>query len=256
MWSENQLMSEMGQEFRAAMKPPMRRRQPTENHVLYVQILLCILIGCAFFLMRRYAPELYDKTNADLQQFYRYDLSEEEKLIRYAMKRLDAWKETVYASAQADHTLTECSLSRKKAPAGSSLEYYMPTVGLGNPVKLMSITSRYGWRNDPFTGKNSFHTGVDIAAEQGTSIYPALSGYVRLSGYNSSYGNHLRIMHSDGTETLYAHMQYLFVAQGENVQQTTPLGTVGRTGNTTGPHLHFELIHDDIRYDPAQALQL
>lgn len=62
-------------------------------------------------------------------------------------------------------------------------------------------------------------------------------------------------MHAAGDETLYAHMQYLFVRAGETVQSGQLLGTVGQTGNATGPHLHFEILHKGLRYDPTEALQ-
>ena len=78
---------------------------------------------------------------------------------------------------------------------------------------------------------------------------------VRTAGSHKSYGNYVRILHADGDETLYAHMQYLFVRAGERVTAGQTLGTVGQTGNATGPHLHFEILHKGLRYDPAQALQ-
>lgn len=256
MWNENEMFSEMGQEYRAALHPPTRKKEKTESRVIYVQILLCALIMGAVFTLQRYAPNFYGKTYNEFQKLYEADLSREEELIRFAMNHINVQEKTAFAALPTERPFTLCSMNSKKAPAGSSLESFRPSLRFGMPVKLFDITSDYGWRKDPFSGKNTFHTGMDLAAEQGTDIYPVLSGYVRVAGYNSSYGNHLRIMHGDGTETLYAHMQYIFVAQGQNVQQTTPLGTVGQTGNTTGPHLHFELIHDDVRYDPSQALPL
>ncbi len=78
---------------------------------------------------------------------------------------------------------------------------------------------------------------------------------VRTAGSHKSYGNYLRILHADGDETLYAHMQYLFVKAGSASPRGRCLGTVGETGNATGPHLHFEILHRGLRYDPAEALQ-
>ena len=83
----------------------------------------------------------------------------------------------------------------------------------------------------------------------------AADGVVRIAGSHKSYGSYLRLLHADGDETLYAHMQYLFVKAGETVTAGQILGTVGETGNATGPHLHFEILHKGLRYDPAQALQ-
>ena len=99
------------------------------------------------------------------------------------------------------------------------------------------------------------HIGNDLAAAQGTPVLAAADGVVRMAGSHKSYGNYLRILHADGDETLYAHMQYLFVKAGECVTAGQSLGTVGETGNATGPHLHFEILHRGLRYDPAEALQ-
>ena len=95
----------------------------------------------------------------------------------------------------------------------------------------------------------------DGALGIGTAVLAAADGVVRTAGSHKSYGNYVRILHADGDETLYAHMQYLFVRAGERVTAGQTLGTVGQTGNATGPHLHFEILHKGLRYDPAQALQ-
>ena len=97
--------------------------------------------------------------------------------------------------------------------------------------------------------------GNDLAAAEGTPVLAAADGVVRIAGSHKSYGSYLRLLHADGDETLYAHMQYLFVKAGETVTAGQILGTVGETGNATGPHLHFEILHKGLRYDPAQALQ-
>ena len=74
-------------------------------------------------------------------------------------------------------------------------------------------------------------------------------------GAHNSYGNYLRILHQNGDETLYAHLQYLYVRPGQRVGAGQVIGASGQTGNVTGPHLHFELLHGGVRYDPSQALQ-
>ncbi len=117
-------------------------------------------------------------------------------------------------------------------------------------------TSGYGWRTDPMGGlEEDFHIGNDLAAAEGTAVLAAADGIVRMAGRHKSYGNYLRVLHADGDETLYAHLQYLFVRAGEAVSAGQTLGTVGQTGNATGPHLHFEILHRGLRYDPAAALQ-
>ena len=94
-----------------------------------------------------------------------------------------------------------------------------------------------------------------LAAAEGAPISAAADGVVRYAGVHSSYGNYVRILHADGDETLYAHMQYVFVRSGQPVSAGEMLGTVGETGNATGPHLHFEILHEGLRYDPSEVLQ-
>ena len=141
-------------------------------------------------------------------------------------------------------------------PEGNSTRSYRPPFALKLPLEEFCVTSDYGWRKHPVTGKSDFHTGVDLAAVEGTLIRPAAGGVVQKSEYSASYGNNVVILHSDGVTTRYCHMQYVFVRQGETVDESTILGTVGQTGMVTGPHLHFELLCNGVRYDPDKALGL
>ena len=146
----------------------------------------------------------------------------------------------------------------KTAPEGCSLERVRPTQAVCFPLGTNGwrVSDAYGWRTDPMGGLgDDFHIGNDLAAARGTAVLAAADGVVRTAGSHKSYGNYVRILHADGDETLYAHMQYLFVRAGERVTAGQTLGTVGQTGNATGPHLHFEILHKGLRYDPAQALQ-
>lgn len=102
------------------------------------------------------------------------------------------------------------------------------------------ISSPYGWRNHPVTGRQSFHGGVDVPAPSGTPIVASKSGTVVISGYNSSYGNYVAIAHYDGTKSLYAHMKSRATSAGSDVSQGSVIGYVGTTGTSTGNHLHFE----------------
>lgn len=84
----------------------------------------------------------------------------------------------------------------------------------------------------------------------------ALAGTVTAARRSATYGNYLRLSHADGQETIYAHMQYLYVRAGEVVRAGECLGTAGQTGRATGPHLHFEFLAQGVRQDPAAALPL
>lgn len=102
------------------------------------------------------------------------------------------------------------------------------------------VTSSFGWRTHPITGRQHLHGGIDIAAPNGTPILAAKAGVVVISLYGSSYGNYVVISHPDGTRTLYAHMSQRNVSAGDTVRQGQTVGLVGSTGSSTGNHLHFE----------------
>ena len=146
----------------------------------------------------------------------------------------------------------------KNVPAGASLKQAKPGQTLCFPLETTAwrVSDPYGWRKDPFTGKDTFHQGVDLACAEGTTVRAVLDGVVTMARRSATYGNYLCISHPDGQETLYAHMQYLYVRAGEVVAAGQRLGTAGQTGRATGAHLHFEFLTGGIRYDPSAALSL
>ena len=116
-------------------------------------------------------------------------------------------------------------------------------------------SSSYGWRADPFTGVQSFHTGVDMACPEGTPILAAMSGKISDVGSNRTYGNYIIINHGNGYQTLYAHMSKTIAKKGQWVSQGTKIGLVGSTGYSTGPHLHFMVYKNGNRIDPMTVLK-
>ncbi|MDJ1179368.1 peptidoglycan DD-metalloendopeptidase family protein [Roseofilum sp. BLCC_M91] len=104
------------------------------------------------------------------------------------------------------------------------------------------ITSHFGWRLHPIHGDWRLHSGTDMAAATGTHVLAALAGRVAIANFLGGYGLTVVLEHSNGSqETLYAHLSEVFVEPGEEVEQGTVIGSVGSTGHSTGPHLHFEL---------------
>ena len=118
------------------------------------------------------------------------------------------------------------------------------------------LSAAYGWRADPVDGELQFHEGIDLACAEGTTVLAALDGVVTAAQYSASYGNYLRLIHADGFETVYAHLQYLYVRPGEVVRAGQAVGSAGETGRATGPHLHFEVLRKSKHCDPASALGL
>ena len=118
------------------------------------------------------------------------------------------------------------------------------------------VSDGYGTRQDPFTGEERFHQGVDLACAEGTAVLAVREGVATAARRSDSYGVCLQLLHPDGTETLYAHLQYLYVRTGETVQAGQILGTAGQTGRATGAHLHFELRRQGTACDPSALLGL
>jgi len=116
----------------------------------------------------------------------------------------------------------------------------LSSVPLGLPVEG-TLTSRYGYRRDPFTGRKSFHRGVDIKAPYGTPVRTPADGVVIFAGRKLGFGKVVVIRHAYGYETLYAHLSAVKVKKGQKVKAGEVIGLVGTSGRATGPHLHYEI---------------
>jgi murein DD-endopeptidase MepM/ murein hydrolase activator NlpD len=110
----------------------------------------------------------------------------------------------------------------------------------------------FGWpaSGDISNGYYSYHPGLDIAAWVGAPVLAADSGYVVVAGWDNLYGYHIILDHGNGFQTLYAHMQSYYVDVGVNVAKGDQIGEMGSTGNSTGPHLHFEVRHGTVQRNP------
>lgn len=121
---------------------------------------------------------------------------------------------------------------------------------LASPLEFSRVTSGFGGRMHPIAKQFRMHTGVDYAAPTGTPIRSVGDGVVAFAGVQRGYGNVVEIMHRDGKSTLYAHMNSIAVRKGQSVSQAQNIGTVGSTGWSTGPHLHFEFRVNGVHHDP------
>lgn len=123
------------------------------------------------------------------------------------------------------------------------------------PVRA-PVSSSFGIRRDPFSHEAKFHKGIDLAAPEGTRIVPALQGKVVYAGYMGGYGNTVVVQHSGKLQTRYGHLGSIAVKIGDIVDSQDILGTVGSTGRSTGPHLHFEVTRSGVAVDPAENLSV
>ncbi len=117
-----------------------------------------------------------------------------------------------------------------------------------------TVTSDYGYREHPVYSGESFHSGRDIAADEGSDIYAVCDGTVTEAGEAQMAGLYVKIRHPDGRETLYCHCSKLLVSAGDSVSAGDRIALVGQTGLATGPHLHFELHENGETVDPEEIL--
>ncbi|MCR5612223.1 MAG: M23 family metallopeptidase [Treponema sp.] len=126
-----------------------------------------------------------------------------------------------------------------------------------NPLRNVKwrLTSRCGWRANPFTGVKQYHPGIDMAISQGTPIYAALNGKVVACGWSNIYGNYVIIDHGNGYQSLYGHMYKKLCTLNQEVSTSTKIGLVGSTGYSTGAHLHFTVYKNGKVVDPLTLIK-
>ena len=126
---------------------------------------------------------------------------------------------------------------------------------MGKPVEKATITSNYGTRKDPFTGKNKQHKGIDFAGKIGTELYAVAPGRVISAGDRYGYGLAVEIDHGLGFTTLYAHLSKTMVTRGDWVRPGNIIGLGGSSGRSTGPHLHYEIRYKGTPFNPTNFVK-
>ena len=150
------------------------------------------------------------------------------KKIHYAIDKLK------FELAQEDKNIKELfNYLKKKSIKLSCTPSIMPAEGW--------ISSPFGYRRDPFTGRRRFHEGIDISNRAGTPVIAPADGIVVFTGREGGYGNLIVISHGYGISTRYGHLKKIFVKPGQKVQRGDIIGEIGNTGRSTGPHLHYEV---------------
>lgn len=187
--------------------------------------------------------EITHKTAADMAQQYRFDRRQKEYLdLMMQPDNQNLWAQLLGGLVAGGGQIITPNTD------------WVPTGALAWPLpQTFSISSPFGYREDPFTGEIEYHNGTDIAAPNGTQILTAAAGTVTIANgidsWGGSYGYHIKIDHGNGLETLYAHCSAICVTPGQQVQQGEVIGFVGSTGNSTGNHLHFEVWVNGERVD-------
>jgi murein DD-endopeptidase MepM/ murein hydrolase activator NlpD len=124
----------------------------------------------------------------------------------------------------------------------------------GRPVQTGFISSYFGDRQDPFTGHQAFHKGIDFAGSAGSQVFAVAAGVVTWASERSGYGSLIEVSHGNGYVTRYGHNQRTLVAVGQTVTRGQPIALMGSTGRSTGPHVHFEVLRNGRQVDPASFI--
>jgi murein DD-endopeptidase MepM/ murein hydrolase activator NlpD len=153
------------------------------------------------------------------------------------------------------------ALDRAARPNGApaarleELQKLIKTMPLAAPLAHYQIESGFGGRADPFHGRQAFHAGVDLSAPYRTPVLSTAPGVVVFTGVKDNYGKVVEIDHGHGIVTRYAHMHRSLVALGQKVALRQPVGELGSTGRSTGPHLHYEVLVNGTAQDPEKFMQ-
>ena len=124
------------------------------------------------------------------------------------------------------------------------------------PISSGWISSLFGWRTDPITGKREFHEGIDFASRPKSLVRAVAAGIVTWSDRYSGYGNMIEINHGNGYVTRYAHNKKNLVVVGDKVEKGQPIAEIGSSGRSTGTHVHFEVMHDGEYVDPKNYISV
>ena len=184
---------------------------------------------------------------ADKQKEYDKQLAKEQEASRQA-----SIKASIEASIQA--SIEESRRQEANKPSGGGSADNPSGVIWLTPCKYSRVSSPFGYRWHPTTGKWSMHYGVDFAAAKGTPIYATRSGTVNIATYSSTAGNFVSINHGDGYSSVYMHMTHYVVKVGQYVKAGELIGYVGSTGRSTGPHLHFGISYKGTYVNPMDYL--
>lgn len=177
---------------------------------------------------------------AQMEQDLNAQLASVRNLIQQRLAAAEAARQAAQQQAASDD----------EGGGGSDVNYVQGTGAMGWPCSG-PITSPFGYRTHPIFGTTIFHAGIDIGVDYGTPIHAADSGVVVYSGWISGYGNAVIIDHGGGISTLYGHNQSLAVSEGQSVSKGSVIAYAGSTGNSTGPHCHFEV---DVNGSPVNPM--
>ncbi len=240
----------------------LTKKQRTDdkiNKVILVQAVVCAFFVLLVFLTGKFSPTTFEFLKNEYNKIMSVDMSAKE-LFDSAKNTANGVMKSITPTSQAPADTEEPDYDEGGEDAEEENATVAVMAPLGKNDRIITplhgrITSRYGYRTNPISGKYGLHTGLDIAADEGTGIVAAYNGVVRDTGYGEKKGNFVLMEHSDGTQTLYCHCSEVLVTEGSVIRAGELIALVGNTGWSTGPHLHFEIHIDGSSVDPLDYIK-
>lgn len=247
----------------AAVKPKedfeqtetVEKKKNSTNSVMIVQLVVCIFAVVSVFLIGRLSPQTFDFIRDEYNRIMSVDMDAKE--IASSAKKVIERAEATDEGQTAEKSTERKNVNTVKSAADGEVMAVMSLLKSDEEITVPvhgEITSEYGNRTNPVSGEYLMHSGVDIAASQGTEIRAAYSGIVSEVGSNSVGGNYISLVHKDGSETLYCHCSKIIAEKGDVIRAGETIALVGSTGRSTGPHLHFEITVDGKTENPLLYL--
>lgn len=206
----------------------------------------------AIFGMHEIPSEVRNAGFGGVNRYSHYDAMDRSAPLRKTAMRLDVLTKKTYVQSRSFDEVAQ--LSRRAGDMASCIPAIPPLVP---DNRIYRLSSTFGFRNDPFTGRSTRHSGVDFALKPGNPIYATGDGVVEKVKYEFfGYGNHVLIDHGFGYKTRYAHLKSISVVEGMKVKRGECIGESGNSGRSSGPHLHYEVIYKDKHVNPANYYDL
>lgn len=233
----------------------VEKKKNSTNSVMIVQLVVCIFAVVSVFLIGRLSPQTFEFIRDEYNRIMSVDMDAKEiaSSAKKVIERAEATDEGQTAEKSTERKNVNTVKSAADGEVMAVMSFFKSDEEITVPVHG-EITSEYGNRTNPVSGEYLMHSGVDIAASQGTEIRAAYSGIVSEVGSNSVGGNYISLVHKDGSETLYCHCSKIIAEKGDVIRAGETIALVGSTGRSTGPHLHFEITVDGKTENPLLYL--
>lgn len=233
-----------------------KKSNDTATRLAVVQIILCLAAIGTLFAVKKLSPASFEGIRNGYLAIMNENMDSGEVWAKVKQAANFFFEPAGVLAEDEDTTRTDDTLGKGSSEINlesysMSFSPYYTTVKACMPVNGR-ISSPFGRREDPFTGDPSLHSGLDIAAAQGTPIVAAFYGTVTKVGEDSVAGKYIRLTHAGGLETFYCHCSEIVAPLNAVIRQGETVALVGETGMATGPHVHFEVRINGLKYDPSR----